>query len=52
MMRTDPWGHRGCAEAEGCKANKMVDCDDKKPCTADLCEPTKGCVHKAIAKRP
>lgn len=46
-----------CAAVAGsgaqCQAGKpldaAVDCDDKTACTSDSCEPTKGCVHAAVA---
>ena len=33
-----------CAQGE-CIAGDGVDCDDANPCTADSCNPGKGCVH-------
>jgi len=42
-----------CTKSDGCKGgacvglplNVTVDCDDKKVCTTDTCDPKTGCVH-------
>ncbi|MBM4342116.1 MAG: hypothetical protein FJ100_01880 [Deltaproteobacteria bacterium] len=43
--RSDPWGHLSCPAAGTCAALTADACDDKEPCTFDLCEPGNGCVH-------
>ena len=45
LLRTDPWGHISCAEAGPCASKTLADCDDAKPCTADLCDGKTGCTH-------
>lgn len=45
-VKADPWGNSSC----GClteKANKS--CNDGNPCTLDVCDGAKGCVHTAVA---
>jgi len=39
-----------CLPPDGscCIAGKMKSCDDKNPCSADLCDPSLGCKHKNI----
>jgi ribosomal protein S11 len=41
-----------CTAADACKSGAcqpgaVVDCDDKNPCTDDVCKPAVGCVHSA-----
>ncbi len=45
-LRASRWGHPSCADAGAC-AKAPVDCDDKDPCTADLCD---GKTGKCVAK--
>jgi cysteine-rich repeat protein len=33
----------------GCRAGAPVVCDDKNPCTADYCDPAKGCTYLPVA---
>ncbi len=49
LLRTDPWGHISCAEAGPCASKTLADCDDAKPCTADLCDGKTGCTHTNLA---
>ena len=37
VVRTDAFGNATCAASGACLAKANVDCDDKNPCTADLC---------------
>jgi hypothetical protein len=48
LLRLDPWGHASCTEAGPCADKAASECDDALPCTLDLCEATKGCVHKPL----
>ncbi len=45
LIRTDAYGHANCAESGACFAKTPADCDDKNPCTADLCDGKTGCGH-------
>ena len=49
LLRTDPWGHASCAESGTCFNKKPADCDDAKPCTADVCDGKLGCQHSNLA---
>jgi hypothetical protein len=35
-----------------CTPTPQPDCDDSNPCTADACQPARGCVHTAAADGP
>ncbi|GEM_PF-2820035 len=35
-----------------CKSGAPVPCGDKKPCTADACDPSTGCFHVALSDVP
>ena len=45
VFRTDPWGNTACQAAGKCAGLKVTDCDDGDPCTVDICDPSKGCLH-------
>jgi hypothetical protein len=45
LIRTDPWGHATCADAGVCAGTAAATCDDANPCSADLCDGVKGCMH-------
>jgi len=49
VVRTDPWGWPDCAKSGKCMAKTASDCDDKNPCTADLCVGGSGCSYPALA---
>ena len=49
LMRTDRWGHPGCAAAGPCLIKKAKDCDDSDPCTVDACSADGGCTHSKLA---
>lgn len=49
LVRIGPWGELDCTKTGKCAASKLADCDDGKACTADLCQPDKGCVHKPLS---
>lgn len=49
LIRTDAFGHTNCADAGICAAKKATDCDDKNPCTADLCDGKLGCSNAKLA---
>ena len=49
LIRTDAFGHANCTDAGICAAKKASDCDDKKLCTADLCDGKLGCQHGNLA---
>lgn len=38
--------------AEGACKGKAASCSDANPCTTDACDPSKGCVHSAVAGGP
>jgi len=42
-------GFGDCKEANKCALLAEKDCDDSKACTADYCDPAKGCQHDAAA---
>ena len=48
VLRTDPWGRSSCSAAGACALKTAGACDDKDPCTSDLCHPSGGCSHAAI----
>ncbi len=48
VVRTDPWGNHSCLLAGTCFTKKLADCDDKNPCTTDLCDPAKGCTKTSL----
>ena len=48
IIRTNAWGHDNCNVAGGCALKSASDCDDGNICTADLCDPKKGCYSKAL----
>ncbi len=48
LYRIGPWGEISCKTAGACKTKVSTDCDDGKACTADLCDPSTGCVHTAL----
>jgi len=49
LLRTDPWGNSTCAAAGLCTDLTATDCDDKNPCTADLCDAAHGvCWHQTL----
>ncbi len=48
LLRVGPWGELDCGATGACHDKTMADCDDGDPCTADLCQPAKGCVIKPI----
>jgi hypothetical protein len=47
-----------CTNGDACQAGKCAagksptNCDDNNPCTADGCDPTKGCVHAPVEGSP
>jgi len=45
VVRTDAWGHFGCASAGKCAGLSHRSCQDQNPCTTGTCEPAKGCVQ-------
>ena len=45
MVRTDPNGNGGCTGSGKCFGVALGGCDDGDPCTADACDPGKGCSH-------
>jgi len=52
VIRTDAWGNIACKDGGVCPskapgASIPKGCDDAKTCTADRCDPAKGCVHTA-----
>lgn len=49
FVRSDGWGASSCAKSGVCGGKKIAACDDGKPCTADRCDGTKGCVHTVAA---
>ena len=49
VVRASPWGHSTCKIAGKCAGLAAKDCSDGKPCTADLCDPAKGCAPAALA---
>lgn len=49
LARADPWGHSGCTAAGVCAGLTLTGCDDGNLCTADTCEPTKGCASSPQA---
>lgn len=40
LIRFDQWGHSNCSKAGACSDQPLSKCDDKNPCTVDLCSPT------------
>ncbi len=48
LIRTDHWGNASCAESGACVDKPLSDCDDGKPCTADLCDAAAGCTHAPL----
>ena len=48
MKVTDAWGHDTCSASGGCWLKKATSCDDKKPCTNNLCSASKGCHHPKL----
>ncbi len=49
MMRVSAWGHRSCAEGGDCASVNYEGCDDKSPCTLDVCNAKTGkCEHSKI----
>ena len=49
LIRTDAFGHASCAESGTCFNKIPADCDDAKPCTADVCDGKLGCQHSNLA---
>ena len=49
LVRATAFGHTSCAAAGTCLSLTAKQCDDGKPCTADLCDGQSGCVHLAAA---
>lgn len=47
LWRTTPWLQFDTKEAGVCAQLTLADCQDNDPCTADLCDPTNGCIHPA-----
>lgn len=43
VLFTDPWGHADCSAAGLCAG--VLQCDDKVPCTDDVCAAKTGCLH-------
>jgi hypothetical protein len=43
LARLDPWGNLTCTPT--CQGLPVAACDDGNPCTADLCDPVKGCTY-------
>jgi len=48
LLRTDVFGNTTCPDSGACAGKKIADCDDKNPCTADLCDALSGCSHAAL----
>ena len=53
LVRMDAWGHAACLAAGDCAGKTpgksgSDGCNDGKPCTADSCDATKGCVTSAV----
>ncbi len=49
LVRTDSWGASSCSDSGSCATNTASLCDDKDPCTADICTAADGCVHTPVA---
>ncbi len=43
LVRTDAFGHASCKGAGVCAGKPFAACIDGNPCTADACDPQKGC---------
>jgi len=49
LLRADAWGQTACKSSGICGKKNRTGCDDGNVCTADSCDPTKGCQHVAAA---
>ncbi len=47
----DPCSNGDTCTDGACKAGSIVDCNDKNPCTTDLCDGKGGCTHPAVADK-
>lgn len=47
VLFTDQWGHAECSAGGLCAG--VLTCDDKLPCTDDVCTAKAGCVHSQAA---
>jgi hypothetical protein len=52
LWRLDAWGHADCPSSGACIGKKPEQCSDGNPCTADLCEPVKGCTFAPLDGAP
>jgi len=49
LLRADAWGNTTCTSGGACLDLGIAGCDDKNPCTQDICNPVAGCQHSAFA---
>ncbi len=48
VARVDRWGNLTCSKSGSCITQPLSKCDDKNPCTLDVCGAPGGCTHAPV----